>query len=179
MFLFYTLALIWSTSFWYYQDNVTELIISYFGWFPEMRPQWFPLEKIPFDSMWPDDIIWFPLLLQKKKFQGYFKFEGHDKILSYTLQQVEDIWRQEDYKTFLKTIHCTYLFGAFSKLSDVQMFYFFFSLFFFVNESVFLVLDWLLTKSERWHESSIRQLSSLLQTVYIFSYLSLTIYMFW
>ncbi|XP_018410940.1 PREDICTED: 7,8-dihydro-8-oxoguanine triphosphatase-like [Nanorana parkeri] len=57
----------------------------------EMRPQWFPLEKIPFDSMWPDDSIWFPLFLQKKKFQGYFKFEGHDKILSHTLQEVEDI----------------------------------------------------------------------------------------
>ncbi|XP_063284996.1 oxidized purine nucleoside triphosphate hydrolase isoform X2 [Pelobates fuscus] len=57
----------------------------------EMRPQWFDLEKIPFDGMWPDDIYWFPLLLQKKKFLGYFKFEGHDKILNYTLEEVEDV----------------------------------------------------------------------------------------
>ncbi|KAM4632275.1 oxidized purine nucleoside triphosphate hydrolase [Discoglossus pictus] len=57
----------------------------------EMRPQWFDLEKIPFDGMWPDDIYWMPLLLQKKKFLGYFKFEGHDLILDYTLEQVEDL----------------------------------------------------------------------------------------
>ncbi|CAH2307311.1 7,8-dihydro-8-oxoguanine triphosphatase [Pelobates cultripes] len=57
----------------------------------EMRPQWFDLEKIPFDGMWPDDIYWLPLLLQKKKFLGYFKFEDHDKILNYTLEEVEDV----------------------------------------------------------------------------------------
>uniref|UniRef100_V9LD01 Oxidized purine nucleoside triphosphate hydrolase n=1 Tax=Callorhinchus milii TaxID=7868 RepID=V9LD01_CALMI len=57
----------------------------------EMRPQWFDLDAIPFDRMWPDDIYWFPLLLQKKKFQGYFKFQGHDTILDYTLQEVEEL----------------------------------------------------------------------------------------
>ncbi|XP_075035652.1 oxidized purine nucleoside triphosphate hydrolase isoform X2 [Mixophyes fleayi] len=57
----------------------------------EMRPQWFQLEDIPYDGMWPDDIIWLPLLLKGKKFLAYFKFEGHDKILNYSMEQVEDI----------------------------------------------------------------------------------------
>ncbi|XP_053550937.1 oxidized purine nucleoside triphosphate hydrolase [Bombina bombina] len=57
----------------------------------EMRPQWFELDNIPFDGMWPDDVLWIPLLLQNKKFLGYFKFQGHDTILDYTLKEVEDI----------------------------------------------------------------------------------------
>ncbi|XP_078096355.1 oxidized purine nucleoside triphosphate hydrolase [Mustelus asterias] len=57
----------------------------------EMRPQWFDLDKIPFDEMWPDDIYWFPLLLQNKKFKGHFKFKGHNTILEYTLQEVDEL----------------------------------------------------------------------------------------
>uniref|UniRef100_UPI0037E71439 oxidized purine nucleoside triphosphate hydrolase isoform X1 n=2 Tax=Semicossyphus pulcher TaxID=241346 RepID=UPI0037E71439 len=57
----------------------------------EMRPQWFEWDKIPFSQMWPDDIMWFPLMLQKKKFVGYFKFQGHDVILSHALQEVEEL----------------------------------------------------------------------------------------
>ena len=54
-----------------------------------MRPQWFEHSDIPFESMWPDDPLWFPLLLSKRYFDGYFKFEGHDKILEYTLTEKE------------------------------------------------------------------------------------------
>ncbi|KAG6935126.1 nudix hydrolase 1, partial [Chelydra serpentina] len=57
----------------------------------EMRPQWFQLDQVPFGHMWPDDVYWFPLLLQKKLFQGYFKFQGLDTILEYTLRQVEEV----------------------------------------------------------------------------------------
>ncbi|OCT61521.1 7,8-dihydro-8-oxoguanine triphosphatase [Xenopus laevis] len=57
----------------------------------EMRPQWFDLQKIPFDGMWPDDRYWLPLLLERKKFTAYFKFQGHDNILDYKLEQVENI----------------------------------------------------------------------------------------
>ncbi|KAM5301305.1 oxidized purine nucleoside triphosphate hydrolase isoform 1-T3 [Glossophaga mutica] len=56
----------------------------------EMRPQWFPLDRIPFADMWPDDSYWFPLLLQKRKFHGYFKFQGQDTILDYQLHEVAD-----------------------------------------------------------------------------------------
>ena len=56
---------------------------------PEMRPQWFQLDQIPFADMWPDDSYWFPLLLQKKKFCGHFKFQDQDTILSYSLREVD------------------------------------------------------------------------------------------
>ncbi|XP_064232614.1 oxidized purine nucleoside triphosphate hydrolase-like isoform X4 [Aotus nancymaae] len=55
----------------------------------EMRPHWFQLDQIPFKDMWPDDNYWFPLLLQKKKFHGYFKFQGQDTILDYMLREVD------------------------------------------------------------------------------------------
>lgn len=57
----------------------------------EMRPQWFQLDQIPFGDMWPDDRYWFPLLLQKKKFRGYFKFQGHDTIVDHTLREVDAV----------------------------------------------------------------------------------------
>jgi 8-oxo-dGTP diphosphatase/2-hydroxy-dATP diphosphatase len=54
-----------------------------------MRPQWFDSDKIPFSQMWVDDILWFPLMLQKKKFLGYFKCQGHDLIIEHKLEEVE------------------------------------------------------------------------------------------
>ncbi len=47
----------------------------------EMRPQWFDVNSIPFDSMWPDDIHWIPLFLGGKKFKGKFLFGEGDIIL--------------------------------------------------------------------------------------------------
>ena len=57
----------------------------------EMKPQWFHVEKIPFDRMWPDDKYWIPLFLEDKKFKGRFVFDGQDKILSHNISIVEDI----------------------------------------------------------------------------------------
>jgi len=52
----------------------------------EMRPQWFALDKIPYDSMWPDDKFWMPLLLAGKKFKGKFVFDKETKIISHHLE---------------------------------------------------------------------------------------------
>ena len=54
----------------------------------EMQPRWFPVDEIPYNAMWPDDVYWLPLLLTGKKFKGRFLFEGHDHILEQTLQEV-------------------------------------------------------------------------------------------
>lgn len=61
------------------------VILSHFN-FSEMRPKWFPISEVPFNDMWPDDILWFPFLLKGQKFQGYFKFKGHSEILDYSLE---------------------------------------------------------------------------------------------
>jgi 8-oxo-dGTP diphosphatase/2-hydroxy-dATP diphosphatase len=57
----------------------------------EMRPQWFCIDEIPFEEMWPDDIHWMPLLLSGKKFKGKFLFGESDIILEQELLEVKEI----------------------------------------------------------------------------------------
>ena len=54
----------------------------------EMRPQWFPLDKIPYEKMWADDILWFPLFLKKICFLAYFHFDREEKLLYGRLRTV-------------------------------------------------------------------------------------------
>jgi len=55
----------------------------------EMRPQWYNLEDVPYDTMWSDDRMWFPWYLRGKPFKAFFLYEGHDKILRYTFEQTD------------------------------------------------------------------------------------------
>ncbi|XP_063234738.1 oxidized purine nucleoside triphosphate hydrolase-like [Bacillus rossius redtenbacheri] len=57
----------------------------------EMSPKWFSIGEVPFDRMWPDDRIWFPMYLGEKKFQGHFLYEGLDHIRSHTLVAVDHL----------------------------------------------------------------------------------------
>ena len=63
----------------------------------EMKPQWFTLDQIPFEHMWSDDVHWFPLLIQGKKFAGQFVFdrpsnaEYSAKIITKNLLIVESL----------------------------------------------------------------------------------------
>ncbi len=50
----------------------------------EATPIWTEIDKIPYHDMWEDDAHWLPLLLERKKFRGYFVFDG-EKLLSYRL----------------------------------------------------------------------------------------------
>lgn len=57
----------------------------------EMKPQWYPYDQIPYDSMWADDKYWLPMFLEDKKFHGKFTFGEKDLIKDYTLQVVEEV----------------------------------------------------------------------------------------
>jgi 8-oxo-dGTP diphosphatase len=48
----------------------------------EAKPLWTDLNKIPYSDMWQDDPHWLPLLIARKRFRGYFVFDG-DHLLSY------------------------------------------------------------------------------------------------
>jgi 8-oxo-dGTP diphosphatase len=48
----------------------------------EATPQWTQIERIPYAEMWQDDPHWLPLLVARKRFKGYFTFDG-EQLLSY------------------------------------------------------------------------------------------------
>lgn len=52
----------------------------------EMKPQWFEISKIPFDKMWPDDVFWFPIFFEGKKFTGKFYFNANEELISHDIK---------------------------------------------------------------------------------------------
>ena len=54
----------------------------------EAIPHWTPVGNIPFDEMWADDREWFHLLLEHRKFEGFFDFNG-DEMLSCRVVEVD------------------------------------------------------------------------------------------
>lgn len=57
----------------------------------EMRPNWFTVDEIPFDKMWPDDTHWMPMLLDGKNFKGKFYFKDKNSIRDFELEEVNEI----------------------------------------------------------------------------------------
>ena len=47
----------------------------------EMRPEWFKVENLPFDKMWPDDKFWLPEIISGKYINAEFTFGEKDVIL--------------------------------------------------------------------------------------------------
>jgi 8-oxo-dGTP diphosphatase len=52
---------------------------------PEARPEWFPVDAIPYDRMWADDALWLPHMLNGHNFHGRFLFD-RDAMLGYDLE---------------------------------------------------------------------------------------------
>lgn len=50
----------------------------------EAVPLWTPLDAIPWERMWADDVLWLPRLLDRRPFAGRFVFDG-DVMLDHTI----------------------------------------------------------------------------------------------
>jgi 8-oxo-dGTP pyrophosphatase MutT (NUDIX family) len=57
----------------------------------EMKPQWFPINEIPFEHMWPDDIFWLPNVLQGSRVRATFEFGEKDVVLSKEVTLVDTL----------------------------------------------------------------------------------------
>lgn len=57
----------------------------------EMRPQWFPVDKLPYSLMWPDDSLWVPVVLRGGKVRGTVHFQDHDNIHSHHIEEVNTL----------------------------------------------------------------------------------------
>jgi ADP-ribose pyrophosphatase YjhB (NUDIX family) len=56
----------------------------------EMKPQWFDVEKIPYEAMWKDDPYWMPLFLKGKKFEGKILFNEKDEVMKAEIKEVNE-----------------------------------------------------------------------------------------
>jgi len=57
----------------------------------EMKPAWFDLTSIPYDTMWPDDPYWLPQVLDGKKINAFFKLDKADNIVDHSVEIVEEL----------------------------------------------------------------------------------------
>lgn len=48
---------------------------------PEATPFWMPIHAVPLHEMWEDDQYWLPQVLEGRRFQGWFVFDG-ERMLS-------------------------------------------------------------------------------------------------
>lgn len=47
----------------------------------EMKPEWFTVDSIPFEKMWPDDIFWLPRVIKGENLKAEFTFGEGDAVL--------------------------------------------------------------------------------------------------
>lgn len=51
----------------------------------EAVPLWTPVDQIPYERMWADDVLWLPHMLQGHNLEGTFLFDG-DRMLGHRLE---------------------------------------------------------------------------------------------
>ena len=56
----------------------------------EMIPNWYDKNKIPFEKMLKDDLLWMPLALNGKKFIGDVHFDKDMEMLSHKFEEVTE-----------------------------------------------------------------------------------------
>lgn len=55
---------------------------------PEMAPEWFSMENIPYDEMWQSDSLWYPYFLAGDKFVGRIVFDENDEVVESLIEPI-------------------------------------------------------------------------------------------
>ena len=58
-----------------------------------MKPEWFYVDKLPLDNMWPADAHWLPIMLKGKKFEGKFIYD-HPSTADYSSKIIKKNLRE-------------------------------------------------------------------------------------
>lgn len=56
----------------------------------EMAPQWFNLNTLPLEQMWPDDCFWLPRVLAGEKLRCEFTFDENNVITKHSVEAIEE-----------------------------------------------------------------------------------------
>ncbi len=62
----------------------------------EMAPEWVNITNIPYDTMWSDDHLWLPQVLEGHKVVGNFTFDEHDNLLTHQVDIVKQLPHEAD-----------------------------------------------------------------------------------
>lgn len=57
----------------------------------EMKPKWFSIREIPYDTMWSDDKYWLPLFLEGEKLRCHFLFDTYDEVVQQEVKKVKSL----------------------------------------------------------------------------------------
>ncbi len=57
----------------------------------EMMPEWFSINELPFQDMWPDDIFWLPEVVKGNLLKAMFKFGEKDVVLDKKVEIVSQL----------------------------------------------------------------------------------------
>jgi len=56
----------------------------------EMRPEWYPINNLPFNEMWAGDCKWIPLVLSGKKIKARVDFDSEgSKLNNFTWEEAD------------------------------------------------------------------------------------------
>lgn len=57
----------------------------------EARPEWFPVDAMPYDQMWEDDRYWMPKMFDGKKIEARFEFdEDGDELEDWEIEEQQN-----------------------------------------------------------------------------------------
>ena len=62
----------------------------------EMAPRWFRLDEIPYDTMWDDDRLWLPQVLDGLKVVGKFSFDHENRLRDHAVRVVTELPDEQD-----------------------------------------------------------------------------------